>query len=133
MSLSNASIPIGATFSPTGGTATSFVSLGQSEGKNKLFIDDGSSLILRKTVLATSKTPVPNASAPNGYTQQRSTIVIHQPKLLANGEYTVNTMRLEVAYDPESTGSEVAELFELAGHIASDSDFAEFREDGATA
>lgn len=133
MSLSSASVPVGASYSPTGGSATSFVSLGQTEGQNKLFLDDGSSLILRKTCLATSKAPVPNAGAPNGYTQQRTAIVFHRPILLANGNYTTNTVRIEVAYDPETSSAERDALWEQLAHVAADADFADFRDDGSVA
>lgn len=133
MALSSASIPIGASYSPTGGSATSLVSLGQTGDQNKLFIDDGSDLILRKTVLATSKAPVPNSGAPNGYTQQRSSIVFHVPKLLANGKYTTNSVKLEVSFDPETDASERAFLRELIAHVGVDADFDGLIDDGSTA
>lgn len=133
MTMASASIPVGATYSPTGGSATSFVSLGQTGESHRLFIDDGSDLILRKTCLATSKAPVANSGAPNGYTQQRTTIVFHVPMLLDNGNYTTNTVRIEVAYDPEADSSEVGFLWELLAHIGVDADFANLRDDGAVA
>lgn len=133
MSLSNASVPIGASYAPTGGSATSLVSLGQNEGSNKLYIDDGSDLILRKTCLATSKAPVVNSGAPNGYTQQRSTIVFHVPMLLANGNYTTNTVKIEVAFDPEADASERAYLRELIAHCGVDADFDGLFDDGSVA
>lgn len=133
MSLSNASIPIGASYAPSGGSATSLVSLGQNPGENKVFIDDGADLILRKTCLASSKSPVPNAGAPNGYTQQRTSVVFHVPMLLANGKYTVNTARLEVAFDPEADSGERGLLWELLSHICVDADFDDLRNDGSVA
>jgi len=133
MSLSNASIPIGASYSPTGGSATTLVSLGSSEGRNKLYINDGSDLILRKTCLATSKAPAPNAGSPNGYTQQRSTIVFHVPMLLANGEYTTNTVKVEISFDPEADASERAYLRELVAHVGVDADFDGLLDDGSVA
>lgn len=133
MSLNNASVPIGATYAPTGGSATSFASLGSSEGQNKLYIDDGSDLILRKTCLATSKAPVVNSGAPNGYTQQRSTIVFHVPMLLANGNYTTNTVKIEIAFDPEADASERSYLRELVAHCGVDADFDGLFDDGSVA
>lgn len=133
MSLSSASVPIGASYSPSGGSATSFVSLGQTSGQNKLYIDDGEDLILRKTCLASSKAPVPNAASPNGYTQQRSTIIFHIPMLLANGEYTTNTVKIEVAFDPEADASERAYLRELIAHCGVDADFDGLFDDGSVA
>jgi hypothetical protein len=133
MSLANASIPIGATYAPTGGSATSFVSLGQTSDSQKLFIDSGEDLILRRTALATSKSPVPNSSAPNGYTQQRTSIVFHVPLLLDNGKYTTNTVKIEVSYDPETDTSERAYLRELLAHLGSDADFDSLFDNGSVA
>lgn len=133
MSLSSASVPIGATYSPTGGSATSFVSLGSTEGTNKLYIDSGEDLILRRTCLATSKAPVVNSAAPNGYTQQRSTIVFHIPMLLDNGNYTTNTVKIEVAFDPEADASERSYLRELIAHCGVDADFDSLFDDGSVA
>lgn len=131
MPLENASVPIGATYAPTGGSATTLASLGKTSDSNKLFVDDGADLILRKTCLATSKAPVPSSSAPNGYTQQRSTIVFHVPMLLANGNYTKNSVKIEVAFDPEADSSERAYLRELIAHCGVDADFDGLFDDGS--
>lgn len=131
MSLSSASIPIGGSYSPTGGSATVFKSLGQTSDSNKLFVDDGSVLPLRKTVLATSRPPTPNASAPNGYTQQRTSISFHVPILLDNGKYTTNTVRVEMSYDIETDTTERAFLRELLAHLGSDADFDSLFNDGS--
>jgi hypothetical protein len=133
MSLASASVPIGATYTPAGGSATSFVSLGGTSEQNKLFIDDGADLILRKTCLASSKAPVASTSAPNGYTQQRSTIVFHVPMLLDNGNYTTNTVRIEVAFDPEADQTERDYLRELIAHCGVDADFDGLFDDGSVA
>jgi hypothetical protein len=133
MSLNGASLPIGATFAPTGGAATTISSLGTTADSNKLFVDDGSDLIVRKTILATSKAPVPSASAPNGYTQQRTTIVMHIPLLLDNAKYTTNTIRIEFAYDPETSAAELATMRDWLTNMAVDADFDSLFEDGSVA
>lgn len=133
MPLSGASIPVGATYSPTGGSATTFVSLGGTLGKKDLFLDDGSSLILRRLLSATSIAPRPLSSAPNGYTQQKVQLFMKVPKLLANGKYTTNTVDAVIRFDPETTTAERAFLREMLAHYGSDSDFAEFFEDGSVA
>jgi hypothetical protein len=134
MSLSNASIPIGATYTPSGGSATSFVSLGSTLESNKLFIDDSpADLLLRKTVLATNKAPTANASAPNGYTQNRSSLVFHVPMLLDNGNYTTNSVKIEVSYDPEADSTERAYLRELIAHVGVDADFDSLFDDASVA
>lgn len=71
MPLTTATIPVGATYAPTGGAATTIKSLGQTLDSHKLYFDDGADIILRKTMLATAKPSVPSSGAPNGYTQTR--------------------------------------------------------------
>jgi hypothetical protein len=88
---------------------------------------------MRKTALATSKAPVPNASAPNGYTQQRSTIVFHVPYLLDNGSVTKNSVKVEIAFDPETDAAGRAFLRELVAHCGDDADFDGLFDDGSVA
>jgi hypothetical protein len=133
MSISNGSIPIGATYAPSGGSATSLVSLGGSLGEQKVFIDDSSDLALRKTAVVTSKPPTPLASAPNGYTQQRSAIVFHIPLLLDNGNYTINKVSIEMSFDIETDASEMTLLREFIAHVGVDTDFDDLFEQGSTA
>jgi hypothetical protein len=63
------------------------------------------------------------ASAPNGYSQARAAFVFKSPLLLDNGLTTVNTVRIEFAYDSETTHSELEELRIIAAQICSDADF----------
>lgn len=133
MSLTATTVPIGATWAiPVDGTATALKSLGSTLSSNKLYLDDGSALVLQKQFEVTAKSPVPLASAPNGYSQQRAKVYFKSPKLLANGNYTVNTVSVEIAYDPETTASEIAALREIASIIGAHSNFDELVEDGST-
>jgi hypothetical protein len=123
MPLSSGQVPIGATYAPSGGVSTYLVSLGSAPGKNELYVADSADLILRKTLFATSKQPVANAASPNGYTQQRNSLVFHMPILLANGNYTRNSMSVYWSYDPGTVAGDVAYLRGMLGHYASDADF----------
>jgi len=123
MPINNASVPIGGVYTPAGGVATSIVSLGSTIDSNKFYINGSEDLILRKTILATSKSPSPSSGAPNGYTQQRTAVVVHVPMLLDNGNYTTNTIRVEISYDPEADSDERAYLREWLSHMGSDADF----------
>lgn len=133
MPISNGSIPIGATYAPSGGTATSLVSLGGNLGSNQVFVDDDSPGALRKTALVTSKPFTPLASAPNGFTQRRSTVTFHVPLLLDNGKYTTNKVSIEMSYDMETDASEITLLRELIAHVGVDADFDDLFEQGSTA
>lgn len=123
--INGASFAIGASFAPTGGTATDVKTKTNVE-KHIAYLDDGSALIDQKVLEFSSKDPVVNASAPNGYTQARSTVVVKVPLSLDNGNRTINTVKMEIACDIETTDAEKATLREYALHCLSDSDIQEF-------
>lgn len=127
MSIRNASIPVGATHAPTGGTATSLVVLSQEAGKITSFVGT-SGVIAQTRTECTFETKIPraNSSAPGGYTQGRSILVAKVPKILANLARTVNTARVEISIDPETSAAEVAALKSLLVSSIIDSDFDQF-------
>lgn len=131
MPIANSSVPVGATYAPTGGVATSFVELGKTENSNKLYLDDSSEIIDTTTLLVQSRAPTPNAGAPGGYTQQRASFRFHVPLLLDNGERTINVVQGSVSFDPETNSVEREALWDLMRHVSIDGDFAEFRDRGS--
>lgn len=126
MSISAASIPVGATISPTGGSATSFTVLGGDESRVEAVLADGSAFAARTKMTFTAKSPKTSASAPGGYTQLRNKVVISKPKTLANGNTTLNTISVELSVDPESSAADMTALQTLACLLLSDSDFTAF-------
>lgn len=126
MSLSAASILVGTTLAGTGGTATTFKTLGNTLTQHNLLLDDGSEFINQTELDFTIKSPKVDTSAPNGYTQQRMTCVIKRPLALDNGNRTVNTVRIEISVDHEATASEIDSLRELAAQVVFDADYDDF-------
>lgn len=126
MSFASASIPVGATFAPTGGTATSLLSLGRVGSSESFLVNDSSAFISRKLVNANVTEPRVNASSPNGYTQRRARVNIQVPITLANGKTTTNSITMELACDPETSNAQVDALHSLAINILNDSDFDAF-------
>jgi len=124
MSLSNASVLSGATITPSGGTALAFEGTGIRGNSHTLVASADTNLLTRRSIVCTVKEPRVSPGAPNGYTQARATAVFKSPLVLDNGNTTVNTVRIEVSYDSESTAAEVDELLVVASQILSDSDFA---------
>jgi hypothetical protein len=110
---------------PTGGSALAFSSAGQSAGINTLYATADTDLRTRRSIVATVKDPKVSASAPNGYTQARATVVYKAPLALDNGGVTVNTVRIEFAYDVETSTAEKTELLVIASQICNDADFTE--------
>lgn len=74
-------------------------------------------------IVATVKEPKPSSGAPNGSTQARAAMTFKSPLVLDNGNVTVNTVRVEVAYDPETTSAEIDELLVIGAQLFADSDF----------
>jgi len=126
MSISAASVTVGATFAPTGGSATSLLQKSDDGNSVQTILDDGSILLSQKQVDFSTQAPKVSTGAPNGYTQARNTVVIKVPLTLDNGNRTVNTIRIELASDIETTDAERDTLRELAMHVLNDTDFDDF-------
>lgn len=124
MSIRNASVPVGATFSPTGGTATSLVLLSGDSATSRAFVGTSGVTPLTRTELTfSSKLPKVSPSAPGGFTQGRASVKITVPKVLANLNRTLNSATLEIALDPETTSTDLAAIKSLLVNLIVDVDF----------
>jgi hypothetical protein len=90
----------------TGATNIEMVDGGSTQSSARMVEDDASEKFRRVIDLSVSPA-VPLSTAPGGYTQSRRTVVSKEPKTLANDNVTVNTVRTQVAFDPETTPSEL--------------------------
>lgn len=126
MTIKDASVDVGTTISTSGGTATTFLDGGDDLDSHQVTLDDSSEFIDATSVSFTVKRPKVQVTAPNGYTQKRASVVIGRPLALDNDNRTVNTFRLELAVDPETTSAEIASLRELAAQVVFGSDFTDF-------
>lgn len=123
MPFTSASVSSGATVAPTGGSALAFTGQGIRNNAHTAVAMADTSLLLRRSITASVKEPKVSVGAPNGYTQARATIVFKSPLALDNGNHTVNTVRIELAYDEETTSAEIEELRIIAAQLLADSDF----------
>lgn len=126
MALNGAGILVGATISPTGGTATTFASAGIQNSVQTLNNNDDTDLRTRRQIVASTKSPSVLASAPNGYTQARNSVTIKWPQTLTNGKVSVDTMRIELSRDVETTQAEVLEYLKQGAQVLIDSDFLDY-------
>lgn len=133
MSLNSSSILVDGTVATTGGTATSLVSKGNTLSQHNLILDDGSDLLAQTEFEATIKSPKKSATAPNGYTQARNTVLIKVPLALDNGLVTFNTVKVEIACDVETTDAEKLSMRVLAAQMLHDSDYVSFWDDQSVA
>lgn len=125
MSLNNASINVDGTVSTTGGTATT-MKVQSNFNDAKGYLEDGASFEDLTRLIFNVKEPRVQSSAPNGYTQKRATAIIHKPLALDNGKYTINSMKIELSVDKETTDAEVDSLRVLGAQLIHDPDFQDF-------
>lgn len=126
MTIKDASVDVGTTISTSGGTATTFLDGGDDLDSHQVTLNDSSEFIDATSISFTVKRPKVQVTAPNGYTQKRASVVIGRPLALENDNRTVNTFRLELAVDPETTAAEIASLRELTAQVVFGSAFTDF-------
>jgi hypothetical protein len=127
MSIKTASVAIGATYAPTGGTATAITPLATSNTDISAFVaTTGVMASTRTEIVFSGKVPKVSASGPGGYTQGRSSVLVKQPKTLANAARTINTASVSLSIDPETTAAEVTALKSLLINLINDADFDQF-------
>jgi len=110
----------------TGGTDVTLQSLGIQGNKNTLTFSTDVSNITRRQIEFSVKPYSVSESAPGGYTQQRCTVLMKTPKVLANLNRTVNTAKFELSYDPETTNAEIEAMLEAIGQTIATSAFLGF-------
>jgi len=133
MALSNSAVLKDGTVATTGGTSVSLLTKGTSLSQHNLMIDDGAEFQLQATTDFSVKAPKVSASAPNGYTQARTSVFLRQPLLLDNGEYTTCTGSISISVDPEMTDAEKLTMRVYLAQLLVDSDFTDFWDNQAIA
>lgn len=117
------------TVAASGGTDVTLVSLGIQGNKNTLNFSTDTNLATRRLVEFSVKAPAANDAAIGGYNQARNTILLKSPKVLSNLAITVNTVKIEVSYDPQTTQAEVEQLCETAAQMLGTAAFMSFEKD----
>lgn len=124
MSIRTASIPVGATITPSGGTATSLALLGSDATSARAFLASSGVTPLTRTELNfVCKQPKPSSGAPGGFTQGRASVKLTVPKTLSNTARTLNSGSVEIAIDPETTAAELLAIKTNLILVLADSDF----------
>lgn len=131
MALVSGSIPVGATFAPSGGTARTLTSLGSDKTSLKLLINDSLAYNVRRVVNVSVKEPTVNAAAPGGYSPMRHRVNVHLPKTLADGSIHVNQVTLEIVAHPETVSADFDEILSIGACLCSDADFTTFWKTGS--
>jgi hypothetical protein len=132
MALNGASIPIGATFAPTGGSATSFLSLG-GNGTPRFLLDDSADYAVRRVLTATITEPQSNSGYPGGFTPAKRRLALTAPRVLADGSVFTDQVIVEMIVHPETSDADITALRSDIVNIVNDADFDSLWEDGSTA
>lgn len=133
MSLIGGSIPVGATFAPTGGSATTLSSLGFDRSGGKLLLTDGAIPSLRSVITVSHVEASANSAYPGGYTPLKRRLARTKPITLADGSIFVNQVIIEMIMHQETTDAQVDELRSVGICVLTDTDFEAFWEDAILA
>lgn len=126
MAIETSSILYDGTVATTGGTATGVITKGGTLNQLNVILDDSSEFIDQTKVEFTVREPVVNPSAPNGYTQARSAVRMLIPLSLDNTNRTVNSLKIELSVDHETTDAEIQSMLVAGAQFLHDSDFSDF-------
>lgn len=110
------------TISVTGGSTKTLVSAGGSSSEGRFYINEDTDSATRRIAKTSVKTGTANKSMPGGYNQDRATLALQQPKVLADASRGVNQCIIDLKVFPETTDAERLKLLEEAIQIALNGD-----------
>jgi len=117
---------------PTGGTSVTLTENGVQVPNGKSVADASNTNFLTR-LYAVFRNKPPAKQPDKTYSKGKRTGTVTQPKLLANGDYVNNLVRIELEVHPESTATEVVTLMYNGSQLLTDADFSEFWKSGSTA
>jgi hypothetical protein len=95
------------TVAASGGSDVTVSTLGNQGGTSTFIFSTDTSNITRRTLKASVSPSVLNVNSPGGRTLQRNTMRFEFPKVLANGDVTIDFIEVKTGTHPESTAAEV--------------------------
>lgn len=128
MAISGAGFKYGSTtyVVPSDGTAGTLAVTGTDRDTTVASFTADTNYLTKRVFEFSTKDAKPSATAPNGYTQQRATLIAKFPFILDNLKRTVNTVRIEFSCDIELTVAEKYEILLEASQLLGDTDFQGF-------
>lgn len=117
---------------PTGGTSVTLTDNGVTVTNGKSVADAGNTNFLTRLYGQFRNKP-PAKQPDKTYSKGKRTGTITQPKLLANGDYVNNLVRIELEIHPEATATEVVALMLNGSQLLTDADFQDFWKTGSLA
>jgi len=126
MPIENSSVLVDGTIAVTAGINTALLTLGTNENEKTLVLDDDSEFLSSTRISFSTKRPKKSVSAPNGYTQERNTVKLLVPRVLTNGNNTMDSVTVTVSSDVETSDVAVQSMIVLATQLLSNSAYADF-------
>lgn len=128
MSVTNATLLVGATVAATGGTSTTFVPNGADVKSGIQLVDSTNTNAVTRAVitLRTIKAAVFDTLKGVFTGKTRRSCQLVRPKVLSSGQVVFPLIRIEVEDHPEMSDAERAQLRSEGAQILVDSDFTSF-------
>lgn len=125
MALENMSLPLGATLTAAGGTATVFTNDGQTVTNGKhLIVPADTSYVTRRSI--TAKVRNAAVQSDGSYSKTKREMQFVAPFVLASGKTSFNVIRISLEIHPEAEATLRSQLLSAGALLFSDSDAAEF-------
>jgi hypothetical protein len=123
--INGGSIPLGATFAPSGGTATTISSLGGDSSSSgiKFLVEDSAAYAERSIIQVSTVEASVNSGYPGGMTPNKRRTSYKISRQLADGSYFTDQVNIEIIAHPETTVSEITGLRSAGCNMLNDSDF----------
>lgn len=105
------------TVAASGGTAVTLSTLGIQGGGNTLIFSTDTANTTRRLCKASVSLSSINENSPGGRTLQRNKLRLEFPKVLANGDVTIDYFEISAGIHPESTSAEVETRMEQCAQM----------------
>lgn len=127
MSLKNANVPIGATFAPTGGTATAFTTSAQPVSGGLMVVASADTdPSTRRSITAKAKNAAVDSKTGKFSGKDKRNTVFVSPTILADGSVVFDLIRIEIELHPQSATTKLAALKSAGICMLQDTDFDQF-------
>lgn len=132
MPILNASIPVGATFAPTGGTARTLKALPPpGAGFTRVLVDDGAAYNIRNYIDVYAREPIPRVGLPGGFQAARRSVFYYIPEVLSDGSVFINQLQTIMFTHPETPVATIDKLRSYGNCGLNDTDFIDLWNYGA--
>lgn len=134
MGIQNANLPLGATFAPTGGTATAFTSDGTTVPNGvRIIVPADTTAATRRNATLKARSAVINSTTGKFSGKDKRSVVLCIPEVLTDGSVSFDLVRIEIECHPQSAATKIAALKSAGLCMLADADFDNFWSVGSVA